>query len=350
MPQFAPPDSLHRDTEPDLLHVPAARDQLLVPAALTAPLVEGVTSAATPELRMLDLRDLRPDPNQPRKFFGDKELQELASSIRSVGLIQPIAVRPSFAGTYTIVAGERRYRAYQWLAATLPEFQRIPAIVQDRSDADSALAALIENVVREDLNPIERAEALRELKKRMNTTWEAVAERVGISVRHVHFLTGMLKLNAEFRQALTDQSMTEKHARALRKLTADPKGAWQLFEYLKAHPQLTGDEAIALAATMAKHPGTSAEAAQVLLRQGKIAAPKPRVAKSAGPAAKGADDSLAMAQALQALAVFLDAANAVVPTDLDVQQQAQLRLTAEQAQQRLTALLAALPLQKVSEG
>lgn len=340
MPNPTPPDALQRDTEPDLKVAPLLKPAPIAPASPP----QGIA-----ELRMVDLRDLRPDPNQPRKFFGEKDLQDLAASIRSVGLISPIAVRPSFAGTYTIVAGERRFRAYQWLATTSPEFQQIPAIVQDRNDADSALAALIENVVREDLNPIERAEALRELKKRMNTTWEGVAERVGISVRHVHFLTGMLKLNADFRQALSDQSMTEKHARALRKLAGDPKGAWQLFEFFKGHPQVTGDEAIALAATMAKHPGTSPEAAQMLLAQGKIAPPKPRVAKPVAGADQTVEDSVAMAQALQGLAVFLDAATGVIPTELDVQQQARLRLKAEQAQQRLAALLAALPLQKVSE-
>ena len=144
--------------------------------------------------------------------------------------------------------------------------------------------------------------------------------------------------------------MTEKHARALRKLAGDPKGAWQLFEYFKAHPQLTGDEAIALAAAMGKHPGTAPEAAQALLQQGKIAPPKPRAPRLPASDGKPAIDSQAMAQALQGLTAFLDAATAVVPTDLDVQQQARLRLTAEQAQQQLASLLAALPLQKVSEG
>lgn len=326
-------DPLQRDTAPDL--------KLPVP-----PPERGPAQLGAAELKSIDLRDLRPDPNQPRKFFSEKELHDLAASIRSVGLIQPIAVRPSFAGTYTIVAGERRFRAYQFLAATLPEFQTIPAIVQDRSDADSALAALIENVVREDLNPIERAEALRELKKRMNTTWEGVAERVGISVRHVHFLTGMLKLNADFRQALQDQTLTEKHARALRKLAADPKGAWQLFEHLKAHPQISGDEALALAASMAKHPGTPPEAAQALLAEGRIAAPKQRAPRA--PAGAAADEvGRGVAQALSGLAAFIDAAPSVVPTDLDLEQQAQLRQAAQQAQQRLASLLAALPLQRV---
>lgn len=338
MPTHLALDPLQRDTAPDL--------RLPEPSA-AAPLPSPRPALATAELRLIDLRDLRPDPNQPRKFFSEKDLRELAASIRSVGLIQPIAVRPSFAGTYTIVAGERRYRAYQWLAAEDPQFQQIAAIVQDRSDADSALAALIENVVREDLNPIERAEALKELKKRMNTTWEGVAERVGISVRHVHFLTGMLKLNADFRQALSDQTLTEKHARALRKLASDPKGAWQLFEYLKAHPQVSGDEALALAATMGKHPGTSPEAALDLLAQGKIAAPKARAARPA-PSMQAADEAAkGVAQALQGLTAFIDAAQAVVPTDLDLDQQAQLRLAAQQAQARLASLLAALPLQRV---
>jgi ParB family chromosome partitioning protein len=338
MPSPLPADPLQRDTAPDL-KVP--------PAETPAQGLDSVQRFGAPELKLIELGDLRPDPNQPRKFFSEKELLDLAASIRSVGLIQPIAVRPSFAGTYTIVAGERRYRAYQWLAKTDPQFKTIPAIVQDRNDADSALAALIENVVREDLNPIERAEALKELKKRMNTTWEGVAERVGISVRHVHFLTGMLKLNADFRQALSDQTLTEKHARALRKLAGDPKGAWQLFEFLKAQPQISGDEALALAATMGKHPGTSPEAALALIAQGKIAAPKPRAAKVTPPSETADEAARGVAQALLGLTAFMDAAQAVVPTDLDLEQQAQLRLAAQQAQERLSSLLAALPLQRV---
>ena len=101
---------------------------------------------------------------------------------------------------------------------------------------------------------------------------------------------------------------------------------------------------------MGKHPGTAPEAAQALLQQGKIAPPKPRAPRLPASDGKPAIDSQAMAQALQGLTAFLDAATAVVPTDLDVQQQARLRLTAEQAQQQLASLLAALPLQKVSEG
>jgi ParB family chromosome partitioning protein len=215
-----------------------------------------------PQLARVKLELLRPNPNQPRKHFGEPELQELMESIRQAGLIQPIAVRPSVAGSYLIVAGERRYRAFQRLSQEDRQYATIPAIIQYRSDQEVAVAALIENVVREDLNPIERAQALQDLKKALKLSWEGVAAKVGLSVRHVYFLTGMLKLRKDFREAVDAGQLTEKHARALGKLSAQPEQAWRLFEYLTAHPQLTGDDALDLVTWMRKHPGLSPDAAQ----------------------------------------------------------------------------------------
>lgn len=214
-----------------------------------------------PVLARVRLELLRPNPNQPRKHFGEAELQELMASIREAGLIQPIVVRPSVAGSYLIVAGERRYRAFQRLVQTNAEFATIPAIIQYRSDQEVAVATLVENVVREDLNPLERAQALHDLKKALKLSWEGVAAKVGLSVRHVYFLTGMLKLRKDFREAVDAGQLTEKHARALGKLSTQPEQAWKLFEHLTANPQLTGDDALDLVTWMRKHPGLSPAAA-----------------------------------------------------------------------------------------
>lgn len=214
-----------------------------------------------PVLARLPLELLRPNPNQPRKHFGEAELQELMASIREAGLIQPIVVRPSVAGSYLIVAGERRYRAFQRLRESNSQFATIPAIIQYRSDHEVAIATLVENVVREDLSPLERAQALHDLKKALKLSWEGVAAKVGLSVRHVYFLTGMLKLRKDFREAVDAGQLTEKHARALGKLSTQPEQAWKLFEHLTAHPDLTGDDALELVTWMRKHPGLSPAAA-----------------------------------------------------------------------------------------
>lgn len=214
-----------------------------------------------PVLARLPLELLRPNPNQPRKHFGEAELQELMASIREAGLIQPIVVRPSVAGSYLIVAGERRYRAFQRLSQDNRQFATIPAIIQYRSDNEVAIATLVENVVREDLSPLERAQALHDLKKALKLSWEGVAAKVGLSVRHVYFLTGMLKLRKDFREAVDAGQLTEKHARALGKLSTQPEQAWKLFEHLTAHPELTGDDALELVTWMRKHPGLSPAAA-----------------------------------------------------------------------------------------
>lgn len=270
--------------------------------ALTAAAVEEAPPPAI-ALESLPLHLIRPNPNQPRKYFPSRELAELIDSIRTVGLVQPIVVRPAVAGSYTIVAGERRYRAFQVLAAENPRFGTIPAVVAPRGDAEMQVAALVENIVRDDLNPIERAEALHSLKTELQTNWEGVAKRVGMSVRHVHFLTGMLKLRKDFKDAVATGQMTEKHTRALRKLGPEQPAAYDLFEYLTRHPHVTGDQAMDLATVMAKHAGVSAEEAAALLQEpaAKVKGAKPKAKPAKATQAEGTDVARLAKQLSEAL-------------------------------------------------
>ena len=217
---------------------------------------------AASELVELPLDAIEPNPDQPRKMFTQRQLDELVSSIEAVGLIQPIVVRPTSGERYQIVAGERRFRSFRILAERDggARYARIPAVVRRYSDEDVQVAALVENVMRADLNPIERAEALKALKKQLRTHWKGVAERVGLSVRAIHFLTGMLKLRKEFRDAIAQNQITEKHARALRQLK-NKESQYDLFEYLINHPDLSGDRAIAIVAVMKKYASYTAEEA-----------------------------------------------------------------------------------------
>ncbi|MEO1272771.1 MAG: ParB/RepB/Spo0J family partition protein [Myxococcota bacterium] len=239
-------------------------------------------------LMQLPLDRIEPNPEQPRKMFTQRQLDELVASIRAVGLIQPIVVRPTADGDrYQIVAGERRYRSFQILAQESEVYAAIPAVVQAYSDDDVQVAALVENVMRADLNPIERAEALRALKKQLRTHWKGVAERVGLSVRAVHFLTGMLKLRKEFRDAIAQNRLTEKHGRALRQLK-NKEAQYDLFEYLINNPDLSGSRAIAIAAVMKKYASYTAEEAHRYLEdeQHKDELPSPRTGPPITPAVR----------------------------------------------------------------
>ena len=159
----------------------------------------------------LVLDRVQPNPSQPRAAFDDVQLGELAASIAVHGVLQPIIVRELADGSYQLVAGERRLRA-----ARLAGLDTIPAVVRDADDgSDSLELALIENLQRTDLNPIEAALAYRELIDRFGLTHEAVARQVGKSRVAISNALRLLELTAETRQAVVDGRITEGHARAL---------------------------------------------------------------------------------------------------------------------------------------
>jgi len=161
------------------------------------------------ELR-LSLDSLKANPNQPRRIFDEEALQELAASIREHGIIQPIIVEDSGTGTYIIVAGERRSRA-----ARIAGLKEVPVVIRNYSDERRLEVALIENVQREDLNPIEEASAYKRLMEITNLSQEDVAARVGKNRSTVANALRLLKLPEDMQGALSAGQLTSGHARAI---------------------------------------------------------------------------------------------------------------------------------------
>lgn len=157
----------------------------------------------------VDVLDLRPNPYQPRKQFDPEPLEELAASIREHGIVQPLVVRESIRG-YEIVAGERRFRAAQML-----ELTSVPVVVRSFTDAQMMEIALIENLQREDLNPIEIASAYQKLMNHFTMTQEELAQRVGKSRPHVTNFLRLLQLPASIQEDVSRGTLSMGHARAL---------------------------------------------------------------------------------------------------------------------------------------
>jgi ParB family transcriptional regulator, chromosome partitioning protein len=162
------------------------------------------------ELREVAVELVSPNPGQPRKRFDEDALQALAESVKERGVLQPVLVRPRAGGTYELVAGERR-----WRAAQIAGLQTLPALVQKRDDAQSLEVALIENMAREDLNPIEAARAVAALVEELGLTREEVGRRVGRSRVAISNLLRLLDLPDEALALVEDGSLTEGHGRAL---------------------------------------------------------------------------------------------------------------------------------------
>jgi ParB family chromosome partitioning protein len=166
---------------------------------------------AADELRELPLAAISPNPDQPRRRFDDEALQALAGSLAERGILQPVLVRAaSAAGRYELIAGERR-----WRAAQIAGLEHIPAIVRESDDAASLELALIENVAREDLNPVEEARAMAALVEELGLTREAVGKRVGRGRVAVSNLIRLLDLPDEALELLETGDLSEGHGRAL---------------------------------------------------------------------------------------------------------------------------------------
>src|SRR5215212_5043845 len=161
-------------------------------------------------LRDIPVELVVPNPRQPRRRFDEATLAGLAESLRQRGVLQPVLVRPLPGGTYELVAGERRWRASQ-----LAGLETIPALVRARDDAQSLELALIENMAREDLSPVEEARACALLVDELGLTREAVGRRVGRSRVSVSNLLRLLDLPDEVLDLLTAGELTEGHGRAI---------------------------------------------------------------------------------------------------------------------------------------
>jgi len=200
----------------------------------------------------ISIERLTPNPNQPRKTFYEETITELAESIREQGLLSPIIVRPD-GDKYQIIAGERRYKAAQ--QAGLKE---VPALIKKVSDGEARIISLIENIQREDLNDIDRASALRELKVNLGLPWDKLAQKLGLTKQRVLDLVGLLDLPEEIKEDIRQKKLTEKHGRALRQLLDQAEVLRDVFNFLRKE-KLTGDESLELVRAVKGKPGFTIE-------------------------------------------------------------------------------------------
>ena len=193
-------------------------------ALLQTEIIQTSGSSNLSEVRM---DDIRPNPNQPRRDFDDDSLQELANSIRQIGIIQPITLRDMGDGTYTIIAGERRWRASQRVGLT-----NIPAYIRTVDDENMLEMALVENIQREDLTAIEVALAYQNLIEGYSLTQDQLSERVGKNRATIANYLRLLKLPASVQVALRNREIDMGHARALLSIS-DPKAQLKVFSEMK---------------------------------------------------------------------------------------------------------------------
>jgi ParB family transcriptional regulator, chromosome partitioning protein len=186
------------------------------------------TNESEQELRELAVDLIAPSPTQPRRRFDEDALAALAESLGERGVLQPVLVRPRPGGTYEIVAGERR-----WRAAQIAGLETIPALVRERDDAESIELALIENMAREDLSPIEEARACAALVEELELTREEVGRRVGRSRVAVSNLIRLLDLPEEAIELVQAGTLSEGHGRAL--LLAEDHGVRASLARTAAH-------------------------------------------------------------------------------------------------------------------
>jgi ParB family transcriptional regulator, chromosome partitioning protein len=221
------------------------------------PSIDAKAQALADGIAVINIADIHPNPAQPRRYFAEEALTELAQSIKRHGVIQPIVVRPHEGG-YQIVAGERR-----WRAAQKAQIHTIPAIVRNFDDGETLEIALIENVQRQDLNPIEEAEAYKRLSDEFGHSQAALAAIVEKSRSHVANMMRLLDLPATLRDLVIEGQLQMGHARAL----------------------LTSDDAVRLAAVVVKQE-LSVRATEALVRK-----TKPRTGNPVRLKADGASDA-----------------------------------------------------------
>ena len=173
------------------------------------PAVEPDNGPSKDGVAYIDINEIKPNRNQPRKMFDADKLQELADSIQEHGVIQPLIVRTAENG-YELVAGERR-----WRAARLAGLKSVPCLLRELTEEENALIAIIENMQREDLNPVEEAEGLNRMIDAFGLTQEQVSRSVGKSRPYITNSLRLLKLPDEIKEMLSHGTLTSGHGRAL---------------------------------------------------------------------------------------------------------------------------------------
>lgn len=171
------------------------------------------------------LADVEPNKNQPRRHFDEESMQELASSIKQHGILQPIIVAPQGQGGYQIIAGERR-----WRAASMAGLKSVPVIVRTLQEQAKLELAIIENVQRVDLAPLEQAVSIEKLHQQFGLSYDAIAKQLGKATSTVNNIVRLLHLPTEAQEALNTKIITEGHARAILSLKNDPAVQKQLLD------------------------------------------------------------------------------------------------------------------------
>ena len=173
---------------------------------------ENQTKTATQEAKSIEIALISTNPSQPRKVFSNEAILRLADSIKRYGIIQPLVVRPTAEG-YELISGERRLRACKEL-----EFSHVPCIVRESRESESAEIAIIENLLREDLNAFEEAEAIQALIDTYSLTQEEIAAKLSCSQSYIANKLRLLRLEKDLRETILKNKLTERHARALLKI------------------------------------------------------------------------------------------------------------------------------------
>lgn len=239
---------------------------------------QGTASETKNQVVEIPVAAIVPNQYQPRKVFDQTEIQELAQTISEHGLLQPIVVREFRPGEYEIIAGERRFRAVKLL-----EWEKIPAIVEKMSDAESASLALIENLQRAQLSPVEEAQAYKQLMEFNNLTQAALAKGMGKSQSFVANKLRLLKLIKPVQNAILDGRITERHGRALLGLDEDQQRTL-LMEIVNQHWNVRETED-AVARLLGK-PTSAEKAAQQALEQAAEASDAAEPAQASSEPAK----------------------------------------------------------------
>ena len=178
--------------------------------ATLLPVSDAAATGSPQTIHTIPLTDILPNRFQPRQAFDDRDLKELADSVKRHGILQPVLLRRKGDGRYELIAGERRLRA-----AKLANLSAVPAVIRHSKDEESTLFALVENIQRTDLNPIEEAKAYRRLRDEFGLTQEAVAERVGRDRASVANISRILSLPSEVQDMVASHQLTLGHAKVI---------------------------------------------------------------------------------------------------------------------------------------
>lgn len=199
-------------------------------ALIPANFDESILLDSKDRIQKLFTKDINPNPDQPRRTFDESKLEELAGSIKRYGILQPLIVSPADDDTYILVAGERRWRAAQKAGLT-----QVPAIVRKREELEQLEVALIENVQRVDLSPLEQAVSIERLHQQFNIHYKTIAERLGKALPTIHNTVRLLQLPPDARKSLQDGQISEGHARAILALKDDEQKQGELLRLIIAN-------------------------------------------------------------------------------------------------------------------